>query len=79
MRIVRALFGLVCLGVTIASLIAPPAAAQDWCGFRQKAGARVQCGYSSLQKCEQALSDQGADKKDAAATTVTCVPDPSSG
>jgi hypothetical protein len=50
------------------------ASAQDWCGFHQKAGSRVQCGFSSLQQCKQALSDKKQGDK-----RVTCLPDPAFG
>jgi hypothetical protein len=73
MRILTGLLG----GLALAGLLAAPAAAQDWCGFQQKAHARVQCGYSSLQQCKQALTDK-AEKK-SADKTVTCLPDPASG
>jgi len=73
MRILTGLLG----GLALTGLLAAPAAAQDWCGFHQKAHSRVHCGYSSLQQCKQALSDK-TDKKDAD-KTVTCLPDPASG
>jgi hypothetical protein len=76
MRIATGLLG----GLALAGLLAQPAAAADWCGFHQKAHARVQCGYSSLQQCKQALTDKTdkTDKKDAD-KSVTCLPDPASG
>jgi len=61
-------------GLALAGLLATPAAAADWCGFQQKAGSRVQCGFSSLQQCKQALSDKKNGDKG-----VTCLPDPASG
>jgi hypothetical protein len=45
--------------------------AQDWCGFHQTQGSRVRCGYTSVQHCKQALTDQKDGDK-----TVTCLPDP---
>ncbi len=39
-----------------------------WCGFLDKAGSAVHCGYSSLAECKQSLGDQ----KDA-----VCMPSPS--
>ena len=75
MRIWRRLAG----GLTIAGALAGPASAQDWCGFHQKANSQVQCGYSSLQECMQALTDKkDADKKDGDKTAI-CLPDPASG
>jgi hypothetical protein len=50
------------------------AGAQDRCGFHQKEHSRVQCGFSSLQQCKQALSDKKDGDK-----TVTCLLDPASG
>lgn len=73
MRIWTGLLG----GLVIAGALAlsgPMASAQDWCGFHQKAGSRVKCGFSSLQQCKQAL----AHKKDGD-KGVTCLPDPAFG
>jgi hypothetical protein len=64
--------GLALAGVLVLS--GPPASAADWCGFQQKAGSRVQCGFSSLQQCKQALVDKKNGDK-----TVTCLPDPAFG
>jgi hypothetical protein len=64
-------------GLTLAGALAftaSVAGAQDWCGFHQKAGARVHCGYSSLQYCKRALTDKKKGDKG-----VTCLPDPASG
>jgi hypothetical protein len=69
----RILIGLAA-GLGLAAALSAPAAAQDWCGFHQKAHSRVRCGYSSLQECKQAL----ANKKDGD-KTVVCLPDPASG
>jgi hypothetical protein len=73
MRLLTRLSG----GVIVASalaLSATAASAQDWCGFQQKEHSRVQCGFSSMQECKQALSDKRDGDK-----TVTCLPDPASG
>ncbi len=73
MRIWSRLLG----GLAIAGVLAfspMSASAADWCGFQQKAGSRVQCGFSSLQQCKQALSDKKNGDKG-----VTCLPDPASG
>ena len=71
------------MGLAIAGAIAlsAPAGAQDWCGFRDTANSQVRCGYSSLQKCKQALTDStDADKKDGkGGASVVCLPDPSNG
>ena len=48
----------------------PPDNAPQWCGFHNKAGADVNCGYSNIQDCKKALGDD----KDA-----VCVPDPAFG
>lgn len=62
--------------------LSAPVHAQEWCGYQQRTGARVHCGYSSRQVCEQALSgktektDKKTKKTDA---TVICKPDPSVG
>jgi len=63
-------------GLALAGLLATPAGAADWCGFQQKAGSRVQCGFSSLQQCKRALSDKKDKDGD---KSVTCLPDPASG
>jgi hypothetical protein len=73
MRIWTGLLG----GLALAGALAQPAAATDWCGFHQKAHARVRCGYSGLQQCKQALGDKADKKGDG--KTVTCLPDPASG
>jgi hypothetical protein len=73
MRIWTGLLG----GVVLAGVLAlsgPTASAADWCGFQQKAGSRVQCGFSSLQQCKQALTDKKNGDKG-----VTCLPDPAFG
>ncbi len=64
-------------GLAIAGALAlsgTTASAQDWCGFHQKAGSPVKCGFSSLQQCKQALSDKKKGDKG-----VTCLPDPAFG
>ena len=55
--------------MTIGALAASsaPARAQEWCGFKDKQGAQVRCGYSSLQECKELTG-----KKDS-----VCMPDPS--
>ena len=58
------------LGLTAAGLVAvslSSAHAEEWCGFVDKAGAQVRCGFSSLAECQQTIGD----KKDA-----YCMPDP---
>jgi hypothetical protein len=46
----------------------PPAGeAAHWCGFLDKAGAQVRCGFVSQQDCEKALGD---------AKDAVCMPDP---
>ena len=65
------------VGLAIAAVLAlsgPTASAQDWCGFHQKAGSRVKCGFSSLQQCKQALANKKTGDK-----AVTCMPDPAFG
>lgn len=41
---------------------AADAAAQGpaWCGFKDKAGSAVRCGYSSESDCKQAVGEPGA-------------------
>jgi hypothetical protein len=72
MRMWTRLLGI--LAIASAMTLPTAASAQDWCGFHQKAGSRVRCGYTSVQHCKQALTD----KKDAG-KPVTCLPDPSFG
>jgi hypothetical protein len=72
MRILTGFVGVLAVAGGLA--VAAPANAQDWCGFHQKAHSRVQCGYSSLQQCKQALTDNKDGDK-----TVVCLPDPASG
>jgi hypothetical protein len=64
-------FGFALVLTLAGTLTAPtaPAHAEKWCGFHQKAGSQVRCGYSSQQNCQHALDDTAKD--------VTCEPDPS--
>ncbi|MBS0248290.1 MAG: hypothetical protein JSR61_16865 [Proteobacteria bacterium] len=55
----------VAAGLAGASLTA--ARADEWCGFKDKSGSQVRCGYSSQSDCKQAEHDKAA----------LCVPDPS--
>ncbi len=72
MRILTAL--ILALGLMGMLAWQAPARAGEWCGFHQKAHARVRCGYSTLDTCKRALADKkGADK------SVTCMPDPARG
>ncbi|HZQ13016.1 MAG TPA: hypothetical protein VFB31_09435 [Pseudolabrys sp.] len=82
MRIWTGLAG--ALSIAAASALPGAAQAQDWCGFHQKAHSQVQCGYSSLRECRQALADKAddktrADKKDGGGGGAICLPDPASG
>lgn len=36
-----------------------PTAGMAWCGFHDKAGARVRCGFSSEAQCRQTLGPKG--------------------
>jgi hypothetical protein len=47
------------LAQTAAPQSAPPKASVSWCGFHDKAGARVRCGFSSHSDCKQTLGDKG--------------------
>jgi hypothetical protein len=38
----------------------PPPGGPAWCGFKEKVGSRVRCGYSSEGKCKQAIGEPGA-------------------
>ncbi len=58
-------WGLTLIGTLAASTA--PASAAEWCGFHDKAGAKLRCGYSSLDECKQQLSDKNA----------VCMPSPS--
>jgi hypothetical protein len=54
-----------------AAITASPASAQaeEWCGFHDKNGAAIYCGYSTEQVCQKSLGDQAKD--------AFCIPDPS--
>ena len=39
---------------------APPAGAVEWCGFENKVGSRVRCGYSSERGCKRAIGKPDA-------------------
>jgi hypothetical protein len=75
MRVWTGLLGGLALAGVLA-LLGTAASAQAWCGFHQKEHSRVQCGFSSLQQCKQALSDKKEKDGD---KSVTCLPDPASG
>ena len=47
---------------SVATTAAPTASAggPEWCGFHNKAGDRVRCGYSSENDCKQALGEPDA-------------------
>jgi hypothetical protein len=55
--------GLTMIGTLVS---AAPARADEWCGFKDKEGAQVHCGYSSLQECKELT----------AAKDSVCMPDP---
>ena len=65
MRILPALAAAGWLAVSLA-----PAHAGEWCGFLDKTGSRVRCGFSSLDECKKVMDTTGA--KD-----PVCMPDPS--
>jgi hypothetical protein len=48
------------------SASAPQAGGPAWCGFKDQAGSRVQCGYSSESDCKHALGG----------TDAICIVDP---
>ena len=62
----RLLLGFLVAGSLLATLV--PVHAGEWCGFVDKSGSRVRCGFSSLAECKHTLGD----KKDA-----VCMPSPS--
>ena len=68
MRIVTWSAAIVLTGCLTATLVAStvPARAEEWCGFKDKEGAQVHCGYSSLQECKELT----------AAKDSVCMPDP---
>jgi hypothetical protein len=41
--------------ISLSVLSATSAHAEDWCGFSARPGAIVQCGYSSLEGCENTI------------------------
>ncbi|HEY5278180.1 MAG TPA: hypothetical protein VIJ67_00365 [Pseudolabrys sp.] len=45
-------------GTTAAPTVS--AGGPEWCGFHNKAGDRVRCGYSSENDCKQALGEPDA-------------------
>ena len=47
--------------ISFTVMSATSAHAEDWCGFSARPNAIVQCGYSSLERCESAVgSGKGA-------------------
>lgn len=61
----RVISGLLIAGLFAASMSS--AYAGEWCGFLDKEGSRIRCGFSSLEECKQVVGD----KKDG-----YCMPDP---
>jgi len=56
------------LAALLALSLAPISAhADEWCGFKDKAGSQVRCGFSSLAECKQAIGD---------GKNAVCMPDP---
>ena len=47
-------------------LVAMPANAGEWCGFRDISHAKVKCGYSSYAQCHAAIGGKHS----------ICIPDP---
>jgi hypothetical protein len=58
------LLSFVAIGVLNATAI--PVRAQEWCGFHDKTGSLVRCGYSSLAECKQNLAGKNP----------VCIPNP---
>ena len=56
------------LAAILTLIMVSTARADEWCGFLDKKGAPVRCGFSSLAQCRQSLGD----KKEA-----VCMPSPS--
>lgn len=46
--------GVLVTGVRAAT--AAPAGAEEWCGFHDKTGSRVRCGYTSQSGCKQKVA-----------------------
>jgi hypothetical protein len=44
------------MATTFAAVSGTCAHAEDWCGFSFRPGAIVQCGYSSLEGCENIIA-----------------------
>jgi Protein of unknown function (DUF3551) len=53
--VAAALIAMPFAGVSFAATSATSAQAQEYCGFLPRLGAMVQCGYSNLQSCENAV------------------------
>ena len=47
-------------GTTGSAAAAAPAGGPEWCGFQDKAGSRVRCGYSNESDCKQAVGAHDA-------------------
>ena len=65
MRVAIGIFTIALLAASFSS-----AHADGWCGFLDKQGSQVRCGFSSLDECKKTMDAQ--DAKDA-----VCMPDPS--
>jgi hypothetical protein len=52
--------------IGVVTTITVPAHAEDWCGFHDKTGSRVRCGYTSLDECKQNVTGKNA----------VCMPNP---
>ena len=64
MRRAICLFGAAALvfGFAVGAMAAeqPSAGGPAWCGFKDKPGSRVRCGYSTQSDCEPGVGEPGA-------------------
>jgi hypothetical protein len=47
------------LAMPFTAMSATYAHAEDWCGYAARPGAIIQCGYSSLEGCENTIGKGG--------------------
>lgn len=57
----------IALAALLALITVSSASAAEWCGFIDKEGAPVHCGYSTVEQCKQSLGDKKGGY---------CMPDP---
>jgi hypothetical protein len=51
--------GAIILAGAMMLMAVPTAQAEEWCGYAARAKSLIECGYSSVSECENALGNRG--------------------